>query len=260
MLKCSRLRWVCAPQYLFAGTSTSPRLSNSRRIPVASSPMGMSRIFGVWLSVTVMVWVLLRCLLFQFSVAPLYVGGIHSSDSAVKIVKRHLLATFIRQERERKPIRVISPDPPVARSLKRTWAVPKCVEVTKTLFDPLEFGKGPHFVGKRSHAESFRPEMDRFGARQSQEQGERRPFVADENGHSVLPEHLANVQHGLVESGRAVEIADGEEDRMDRPNGNTIVHVITTFSTSVDFLYKRRPSQIWPQRQWRRIIKANSSR
>ena len=44
MLKCSRLRCVCAPQYRSAGTSTSPRLSNSRRVPVASSPIGRSRI------------------------------------------------------------------------------------------------------------------------------------------------------------------------------------------------------------------------
>src|SRR6266581_4491229 len=51
MLKCSRLRWVWAPQYLLAGTSTSPRLSNSRRIPLASRPMGRSRIFGAVSSV-----------------------------------------------------------------------------------------------------------------------------------------------------------------------------------------------------------------
>src|SRR5208283_1162879 len=61
MLKCSRLRWVCAPQYLSAGTSTSPRLSNSRRIPAASSPIGRSKIFGVWLSVSVIVCVLPFC-------------------------------------------------------------------------------------------------------------------------------------------------------------------------------------------------------
>src|SRR5262245_8471719 len=54
MLKCSRLRWVWASQYRLAGTSTSPRLSNSRRIPVASRPMGMSRIFGALSLVSVM--------------------------------------------------------------------------------------------------------------------------------------------------------------------------------------------------------------
>src|SRR6266478_6527322 len=48
MLKCWRLRWVWAPQYRLAGTSTSPRLSNSRRIPLASRPMGRSRILGAW--------------------------------------------------------------------------------------------------------------------------------------------------------------------------------------------------------------------
>src|SRR5271156_5196903 len=32
MLKCSSERWVCAPQSLSAGTSTSPRLSVSLRI------------------------------------------------------------------------------------------------------------------------------------------------------------------------------------------------------------------------------------
>src|SRR5262245_54432678 len=53
MLKCCRLRWVCAPQYLFAGTSTSPRLSNSRRIPVVFKPMGMSRILGALAFVSV---------------------------------------------------------------------------------------------------------------------------------------------------------------------------------------------------------------
>src|SRR5689334_10775189 len=47
MLKCARLRWVCAPQYRLAGTSTSPRLSNSRRTPVASRPIGRSRISGI---------------------------------------------------------------------------------------------------------------------------------------------------------------------------------------------------------------------
>src|ERR1700746_1159352 len=55
MLKCSRLRWVCAPQYRLAGTSTSPRLSNSRRAPEASSPIGMSRISGAWVSGPAMV-------------------------------------------------------------------------------------------------------------------------------------------------------------------------------------------------------------
>src|SRR5260370_224283 len=59
MLKCSRLRWVCAPQYRSAGTSTSPRLSNSRRIPVACKPMGRSRIFGAASLASVM----MRCLL-----------------------------------------------------------------------------------------------------------------------------------------------------------------------------------------------------
>src|SRR5450432_985404 len=47
MLKCSRLRWVCAPQYRWAGTSTWPRLSDSCRVPAASSPMGRSWISGV---------------------------------------------------------------------------------------------------------------------------------------------------------------------------------------------------------------------
>src|SRR5579859_1710319 len=46
MLKCCRLRWVWAPQYRSAGTCTSPRLSNSRRVPVARSPIGTSRTFG----------------------------------------------------------------------------------------------------------------------------------------------------------------------------------------------------------------------
>src|SRR5262249_11752426 len=32
MLKCSSERWVCAPQSLSAGTSTTPRLSVSRRM------------------------------------------------------------------------------------------------------------------------------------------------------------------------------------------------------------------------------------
>src|SRR5882762_5546354 len=34
MLKCSSERWVCAPQSLSAGTSTSPRLSVSLRMSV----------------------------------------------------------------------------------------------------------------------------------------------------------------------------------------------------------------------------------
>src|SRR5262249_33691185 len=54
MLKCSRLRWVCAPQYRSAGTSTLPRLSNSCRIPVACRPIGKSRILGAWSLVFVM--------------------------------------------------------------------------------------------------------------------------------------------------------------------------------------------------------------
>jgi hypothetical protein len=37
------------------------------------------------------------------------------------------------------------------------------------------------------------------------------------------------MEHGLLEGRRAVEVAHGEEDRMDRPNGTTFVHVITTF-------------------------------
>ena len=55
MLKCSRLRWVWAPQYLSAGTSTSPRLSNSRRVPVAASPIGILSTVGAIspLSVTI---------------------------------------------------------------------------------------------------------------------------------------------------------------------------------------------------------------
>src|ERR1700680_1049839 len=36
MLKCSSERWVCAPQSLSAGTSTSPRLSVSLRMSVIS--------------------------------------------------------------------------------------------------------------------------------------------------------------------------------------------------------------------------------
>ena len=60
ILKCCRLRSVCAPQYRSAGTSTSPRLSNSRRIPVASSPMVRSRIFGASSFVAVMVRALLK--------------------------------------------------------------------------------------------------------------------------------------------------------------------------------------------------------
>src|SRR6476469_7431852 len=37
MLKCSRDRWVCAPQYLSAGTSISPIESLSMRASVFSS-------------------------------------------------------------------------------------------------------------------------------------------------------------------------------------------------------------------------------
>src|SRR5215469_6694433 len=59
MLKCSRLRWVCAPQYLLAGTSTSPRLSNSRRIPVACRPIGISRICGASSLASLMIGTLL---------------------------------------------------------------------------------------------------------------------------------------------------------------------------------------------------------
>src|SRR6202007_1889344 len=33
MLKCSSERWVCAPHSLSAGTSTTPRLSVSCRVP-----------------------------------------------------------------------------------------------------------------------------------------------------------------------------------------------------------------------------------
>src|SRR5262249_62340717 len=40
MLKCSRVRCVCAPQSLAAGTLTGPRLSCSTRVAVMADPPG----------------------------------------------------------------------------------------------------------------------------------------------------------------------------------------------------------------------------
>ena len=160
----------------------------------------------------------------------LYVDGVHSSDSAAKVIMRHPLAAFTRHERQRKSIWVVPANPPVARSLGRAEPVPKRVKSTKSFFYPVEFGERSHIVSERSHAESFLPEMDRVGVRQPQKQCEHHPLVVGENGHSALPEHLAKAQYGLVETRRAVEVANGEEDRMDRATGNVVVHVITTFS------------------------------
>jgi hypothetical protein len=172
----------------------------------------------------------IRTNLGQISLQALYVHGVHSSDSAAKVIERNPLAAFTRHERQWISVRVVAANPPVARSLGRAEPVPKRVKCTKSFFDPVKFGERPHIVSERSHAESFLPEMDRFGVGQPQEQCEHHPLVVGENGHSVLPEHLAKVKHGLVESRRAAEVADREEDGMDRVVGNIVVHVITTFS------------------------------
>jgi hypothetical protein len=143
----------------------------------------------------------------SLSLKPLCVDGVHSSHPAAKVVAGHLLAAFIRHEHQRKSVGVIAANPLEARTLRRALTVPKCVESTKTNFNSFQFGEGPHIEGKRSHAESVRPEMDRAGVRPPEEQIERHLLVAGENDHSVLPEDLVKVQHGLVKGRRAIEVA-----------------------------------------------------